>query len=120
MAGARRRLGEVEFELRGRCRDLLQHRERGCHHFRPDAVARQYRDMEAVVGEHVMLRCVFGKNRRWILAQRAPQAPERCQRSVSTRATTAVILNCPCLRLIVPGLTHFKRGKSDKTDLRGG
>ena len=52
MAGARRRLGEAEFQPRRRRRDLVEDGERGGHDFRPDAVAGQDRDVEAVVGEH--------------------------------------------------------------------
>src|SRR5262245_58313954 len=55
MAGARRRLGEAEFDPRRRRRDLVEDRERGGHDLRPDAVAGQDRDVEAVVGEHAML-----------------------------------------------------------------
>src|SRR5262249_34297649 len=112
MAGARRRLGEAEFEPRGCCRDLLQHRERGRHDLRSNAVTRQYRDVERVVGEHVMFSVWFGKSEA-ILAQRAPQAPDCCQPSVSTGATTALILNCPLCSARMPGLTHVERRKSE-------
>src|SRR5262249_43774605 len=54
MAGARGRLGEAEFEPRRRRCDLVEDRERGGHDLRPDAVAGQDRDEEAVVGEHAM------------------------------------------------------------------
>src|SRR5262249_20250477 len=62
VAGARRRPGEAEFEPRRRRRDLVEDRERGGHDLRPDAVAGQDRDVEAVVGEHAMLfTSVFSK-----------------------------------------------------------
>src|SRR5262249_37531539 len=75
VAGARRRLGEAEFEARRRRRDLVEDRERGGHDLRPDAVAGQDGDVEAVVGEHGKVSRVLSKTRRMILPQRVPQAP---------------------------------------------
>jgi hypothetical protein len=55
MACARRCLGEAQLQPRRRGGDLVQDRERRGHDFRPDAVAGQDGDMEAVIGEHAML-----------------------------------------------------------------
>jgi len=59
MAGARRRLGEAEFQPPRRRRDLVEDGERGGHDFGPDAVAGQDRDVEAVVGEHGKMKARY-------------------------------------------------------------
>ncbi len=46
------RFGETELQSRGGRLDVAQDIERGPHHLDADAIARNHRDMEAVVGEH--------------------------------------------------------------------
>jgi hypothetical protein len=52
ISGAGQRLGQPEAEPGKSRLDLAQHFERRSHHLRPDAVAGQYGDVEAVVDEH--------------------------------------------------------------------